>query len=192
MLPRHSIHSVVSSARSRSRSTPPATSRCSHGSRTSASWERSVSKEPVLMGPGWRGFFDRHGVDVIEVDRPNRAEARAARASPIRSMQSKPPEQRSVVEQRASRSQKTARSRRSGSSSSPSARHARRGSKALTQMRHLVITAPDELRRRMKGLSVAALVKEGAKLRPRSADPVTAGTKAAHLFACASDPNARA
>jgi len=40
-------------------------------------------------------------------------------------------------------------------------------------------TAPDQLRCRMKGLSVPALVAEGAKLRPtRSADPVTAATKA--------------
>src|SRR5579863_4433164 len=57
-----------------------------------------------------------------------------------------------------------------------SARQAR--VKALTQVRHLVVTAPDELRRRMKGLSVAALVKEGAKLRPtKSSDPVIAATK---------------
>ena len=50
--------------------------------------------------------------------------------------------------------------------------------KVLTQVRHLGNTAPDQLQCRMKGLSVPALVAEGAKLRPtRSADPVTAATK---------------
>ena len=58
-----------------------------------------------------------------------------------------------------------------------SARQAR--SKALTQMRHLSYTAPDELRCRLKGLTIPALVAEAASFRPaRSADPVTAGTKA--------------
>jgi len=49
--------SVASSARSRSRSTLPATNRCSHGSRAPAPSERSVSKEPVPMEPGSHGFF---------------------------------------------------------------------------------------------------------------------------------------
>jgi transposase len=40
-------------------------------------------------------------------------------------------------------------------------------------------TAPEQLRCRLKGLSVPALVAEGVKLRPtRSTDPVTAATKA--------------
>ncbi len=46
-------------------------------------------------------------------------------------------------------------------------------------MRHLGYSAPERLRCRLKGLSVPALVAEGAKLRPsRSPDPVTAATKA--------------
>ena len=58
-----------------------------------------------------------------------------------------------------------------------SARQAR--VKALVQMRHLGYSAPEQLRCRMKGLRVSALVAEGAKLRPtRSTDPVTAATKA--------------
>jgi transposase len=52
-----------------------------------------------------------------------------------------------------------------------SARQAR--VKALIQMRHLGFTAPDQLRSRLTGLSVPALIAEGLKLRPtRSADPV--------------------
>jgi transposase len=51
--------------------------------------------------------------------------------------------------------------------------------KAIVQMRHLVITAPDQLRSRLKGMTVTALVAEGAWLRPtKSTDPVTAATKA--------------
>jgi transposase len=58
-----------------------------------------------------------------------------------------------------------------------SARQAR--TKALIQMRHLGYTAPEQLRCRLKGLSVSALVAEGSRLRPtRSPDPVTAATKA--------------
>ena len=58
-----------------------------------------------------------------------------------------------------------------------SARQAR--VKALIQMRHLGYSAPEQLRCRLKGLSVPALVAEGTKLRPtRSPDPVTAATKA--------------
>jgi transposase len=51
--------------------------------------------------------------------------------------------------------------------------------KAIVQMRHLGITAPDQLHSRLKGLSVTALVAEGAKLRStRSPDAMTAATKA--------------
>lgn len=58
-----------------------------------------------------------------------------------------------------------------------SARQAR--SKALTQMRHLGLTAPDQLRCRLHGLTIPKLVDEGARLRPgRSLDPVTVATKA--------------
>jgi transposase len=58
-----------------------------------------------------------------------------------------------------------------------SARQAR--VKALTQMRHLTVTAPDQLRCRLKGLTVPTLVAEGAELRSgRSTDPVTSATKA--------------
>jgi|ERR1017187_8901504 hypothetical protein len=42
--------------------------------------------------------------------------------------------------------------------------------KAITQMRHLGFTAPEQLHCRMKGLSVTALVAEGAKLRPCGAE----------------------
>ena len=58
-----------------------------------------------------------------------------------------------------------------------SARQAR--VKAIVQMRHLGIIAPDQLHSQLKGMTVHALVTEGARFRPtRSADPMTAATKA--------------
>ena len=102
-----------------------------------------------------------------------------AAASPIPSTPSKPPGPRSSG--RASGSPKS----RDGAVEAirvlvvakRSARQAR--VKALIQMRHLGYSAPEQLRCRLKGLSVPALVAEGTRLRPtRSPDPVTAATKA--------------
>ena len=59
-----------------------------------------------------------------------------------------------------------------------SARQAR--VKALTQMRQLTFTAPDQLQCRIKGLPTPQFIAAAKGLRPtRSADPVTAATKAA-------------
>jgi transposase len=59
-----------------------------------------------------------------------------------------------------------------------SARQAR--TKAILQMRHLVITAPDDLHQRFTGTTVHALVSSAARLRPSaSGDVVTVATKAA-------------
>jgi transposase len=59
-----------------------------------------------------------------------------------------------------------------------SARHAR--VKALVQMRHLVITAPDELQHRLKGLTTYRLINACSRLRAdRSSDPVVANAKVA-------------
>jgi transposase len=76
-------------------------------------------------GSGLTRYLRRVGVEVIEVDRPNREERR--RASPILSTPSKPPALRSAVERAAARSRETVPSRPSGSSSSPSVRPARPG-----------------------------------------------------------------
>lgn len=58
-----------------------------------------------------------------------------------------------------------------------SARQAR--AKAVIQMRHVVITAPEELHRRFTGLTVHQLVNQAARLRPAtSSDVVVAATKA--------------
>ena len=100
-------------------------------------------------------------------------------ASPIPSTPSKPPGPRSVAERAGapSRSDGAIEAIRVLVVAKRSARQAR--VKALIQMRHLGYSAPEQLRCRLRGLSLPALVAEGSRLRPtRSHDPVTAATKA--------------
>jgi transposase len=129
-------------------------------------------------GAGLARFLRRRGVDVVEVNRQNRAERRrSGKSDPLDAIEAA----RAALGGRAQGQAKA----RDGAVEAirvlvvakRSARQAR--VKALTQMRHLVVTAPDQLRCRLKGLGIPALVAEGIKLRPgRSADPVTAATKA--------------
>jgi transposase len=129
-------------------------------------------------GSGLTRYLRRVGVEVIEVDRPNREERRrSGKSDPLDAVEAA----RAALSGRASGRPKS----RDGSVEAirvlvvakRSARQAR--TKALIQMRHLGYTAPEQLRCRLKGLSVPALVAEGVKLRPtRSPDPVTAATKA--------------
>jgi transposase len=129
-------------------------------------------------GAGLARHLRRVGVEVIEVDRPNRQKRRSSgKSDPLDAVEAA----RAALGGRASGKPKS----RDGAVEAirvlvvakRSARQAR--VKALIQMRHLGYTAPEQLRCRLKGLSVPALVAEGAKLRPtRSPDPVTAATKA--------------
>ena len=129
-------------------------------------------------GSGLSRYLRRVGVEVIEVDRPNREERRrSGKSDPLDAVEAA----RAALSGRASGRPKS----RDGAVEAirvlvvakRSARQAR--AKALIQMRHLGFTAPEQLRCRLKGLSVPALVAEGTKLRPtRSPDPVTAATKA--------------
>jgi transposase len=135
-------------------------------------------------GSGLTRYLRRVGVEVIEVDRPNREERRrSGKSDPLDAVEAA----RAALSGRASGRPKS----RDGAVEAirvlvvakRSARQAR--IKALIQMRHLGYSAPEQLRCRMKGLSVPALVAEGSKLRPsRSLDPVTAATKAS-LFSLA-------
>jgi transposase len=129
-------------------------------------------------GTGLARFLRRHGVEVVEVDRQNRqARRNQGKSDPLDAIEAA----RAAISGRAAGSGKT----KDGSIEAirvlvvakRSARQAR--VKAITQMRHLGFTAPDQLHSRLKGLSVSALVAESAQLRPtRSTDPVTAATKA--------------
>ncbi|HEY1651196.1 MAG TPA: IS110 family transposase [Acidimicrobiales bacterium] len=129
-------------------------------------------------GSGLTRYLRRVGVEVIEVDRPNREERRrSGKSDPLDAVEAA----RAALSGRASGKPKS----RDGAVEAirvlvvakRSARQAR--VKALVQMRHLGYSAPEQLRCRMKGLSVLALVAEARALRPaRSPDPVTAATKA--------------
>lgn len=129
-------------------------------------------------GSGLARFLRRQGVEVVEVDRQNRAaRRRSGKTDPLDAIEAA----RAALSGRAQGCSKS----RDGAVEAirvlvvakRSARQAR--VKALTQMRHLTVTAPDQLRCRLKGLNVSALVTEGARLRPgRSSDPINAATKA--------------
>jgi len=128
-------------------------------------------------GAGLARFLRRADIEVIEVDRPNRAERRrSGKSDPLDAIEAA----RAALGGRATSISKS----RDGAVEAirvlvvakRSARQAR--VKALTQMRTLVITAPDQLRSRLKGLSVTVLVIEAARLRPsRSGDAVLAAHK---------------
>ncbi len=142
----------------------------------------SVSKVGVegtgSYGAGLARFLRRAHVDVIEVDRPNRAaRRRSGKSDPLDAVEAA----RAALGRRAKSIAKSKDGAIEGIRvlvvAKRSARQAR--VKAVVQMRHLVVTAPDQLRGRLKGLTVAALVTEAAKLRPaRSGDPVMAAHKA--------------
>jgi transposase len=129
-------------------------------------------------GAGLARFLQKSHIEVIEVDRPNRAERRrSGKSDPIDAIEAA----RAALGGRAASISKTkdgaVEAIRVLVVAKRSARQAR--VKALTQMRHLVITAPDLLRARLKSLTVTALVSEASRLRPsRSGDAVTAAHKA--------------
>ncbi len=129
-------------------------------------------------GSGLARYLRRSGVEVLEVDRPDRQKRRrAGKSDPLDAIEAA----RAALSGRAKGKPKS----RDGAVEAirvlvvakRSARQAR--GKALVQMRHLGYSAPEQLRCRLKGLSVPALVAEGKGLRPsRSPDTVTAATKA--------------
>jgi transposase len=126
-------------------------------------------------GAGLARQLARAGIDVVEVDRPNR-QARhragksdtvdavaAARAALAGTAAGRPKSRDGNVE--AIRVVTVARR------SAASERIA-----ALNQLRHLVFTADPATRQRFEGLSPTRLVKTAAALRPRPADPVRYAT----------------
>jgi len=167
------------------------------------SWLRSfgsVTKVGVegtgSYGAGVTRFLARQGVEVVEVDRQNRqARRQSGKSDPLDAVEAA----RAALSGRARGKAKS----RDGSIEAirvlvvakRSARTSR--IKALTQMRQLTFSAPDQLQSRLKGLPIAQFVSVAQGLRPtRSADPVTAATKAslsslAHRVADLEDEIAR-
>jgi transposase len=129
-------------------------------------------------GAGVARFLARAGVEVIEVDRQNRqARRQSGKSDPLDAVEAA----RAALSGRAHGQAKS----RDGSVEAIRvlvvAKRSARSSriKALTQMRQLTYSAPDQLQSRLKGLPIAQFVAVAQGLRPtRAADPVTAATKA--------------
>jgi transposase len=129
-------------------------------------------------GAGLSRHLQAAGVTVIEVDRPNRqVRRRAGKSDPLDAVEAA----RAALSGRARAIAKTANgsaeAMRALLVAKRSAREARIS--ALNQIRHLALTAPDELRDRFRCLSRRRLAAEAARLRPGTADPVMAATKLA-------------
>jgi len=129
-------------------------------------------------GTGLARFLRRHDVLVVEVNRPNRqARRNKGKTDSLDAVEAA----RAALSGRATGAAKSkdgpVEAIRVLIVAKRSARQAR--VKALIQMRHLGVSAPEEIHQRIKGLSVASLVQESARMRPgRSPDPVSAATKA--------------
>lgn len=130
-------------------------------------------------GAGLARYLHSRGIPVIEVDRPNRAERRrSGKSDTLDAIEAA----RAAFNGRAKSLAKTKDGRveaiRVLLVAKRSARRAR--TQAIIQLRNIVVTAPDELHRRLRGLTIYRLVNECSRLRPgRSPDPVLATTKTA-------------
>ena len=130
-------------------------------------------------GAGVARHLRSRGVEVIEVDRPNRQlRRRAGKSDTIDAIEAA----RAALSGRASGIAKTAdgdvEAIRALLVAHRSGRNVR--IKYLNQIRHLGFTAPDDLRERLRGVHRDHLARTAAALRPnRGGDVVTAATKVA-------------
>jgi transposase len=141
--------------------------------------ERAGVEGTGAYGAGLARHLRARGLEVIEVDRPNRqARRRHGKSDPADAVEAA----RAALSGRARGVAKTADgaveairvllvAKRSG-------RDVR--IKSLNQIRHLGFTAPDELRERLRGVSRDTLARQAAALRLHGrSDPVTYATKLA-------------
>src|SRR5438132_7643830 len=128
-------------------------------------------------GAGLARFLRRAGVEVIEVDRPNRQARRAqGKSDPADAVEAA----RAALSGRAQGLAKSADGNAEAMRALPVAKRSARETriKALNQIRHLSFTAPDELRERFRGVRRDGLARRAAALRPRpGGDPVLYATK---------------
>ena len=124
-------------------------------------------------GVGLQRYLHREGVEVVEVDRPNRqARRRLGKSDPVDAV--------SAARAALSGTATVTPKRRDGPVEQMrvlliARRSARRQrNQTLNQLRQVVITGPDEIRARYKDRAKAGLVSEAARMRPRKgSDPVT-------------------
>lgn len=130
-------------------------------------------------GAGLARLLRSAGVEVVEVDRPNRqARRRHGKSDPLDAVEAA----RVAQSGRASGAAKTRDGNVEAIRALVVAKRSARSTKikTLNQIRHLGFTAPDELRQRLQGCSRAHFAGEAAALRPRrGGDRVITATKAA-------------
>jgi len=132
-------------------------------------------------GAGLARYLRAAGVEVVEVDRPNRqARRRAGKSDPLDALEAA----RAALSGRASGAAKTRDGNVEAIRALVVAKRSARSTKikTLNQIRHLSYTAPDQLRERLKGVSRQQLAARAAALRPgqrEGADPVLMATKTA-------------
>jgi transposase len=130
-------------------------------------------------GAGLARLLGAAGVEVVEVDRPNRqVRRRQGKSDPVDAVEAA----RAAQSGRACGAAKTRDGNVEAIRALMVAKRSARSTKikSLNQIRHLVFTAPDELRGRLKGCSREHLAAEAAALRPRpGGDAVLMATKTA-------------
>jgi transposase len=130
-------------------------------------------------GAGLARFLRSEGVEVIEVDRPNRQARRLhGKSDPIDAVEAA----RAAQSGRASGIAKTADGNVEAIRALLVAKRSARESRIATQnqIRHLVFAAPDDLRERLKPATRATVAVQVATLRPRrDGDAVMFATKTA-------------
>ena len=140
---------------SRSRRRRRATPSCTRGCRRSARSAGSGWKAPARTARVWPAHLRGRGLEVIEVDRPNRQlRRRAGKSDTVDAIEAA----RAALSGRASGIAKTADGNVEAIRVLLIAKRSARDTriKCLNQIRHLGFTAPDELRERLRGVSRAA------------------------------------
>jgi len=130
-------------------------------------------------GAGLARFLHAAGIEVIEVDRPNRqVRRRQGKSDPLDAVEAA----RAALSGRARAIAKTADGHVEAIRALVVAKRSARDMriKMLNQIRHLGFTAPDQLRERFRGVPRSSLAERAAALRPRpDTDAVTYATKLA-------------
>jgi transposase len=130
-------------------------------------------------GAGLARYLRLGGVEVIEVDRPNRqARRKNGKSDPNDAVEAARAALSGKARSLAKSRDGSVEAIRALLVAKRSARSMR--TKTIVQMRHLCVTAPDELRAQLKGLTAFMFPRHAAALRPRiGADPVMYATKTA-------------
>jgi len=156
-----------------------------HGYQALLSWLRSFGEVTKVgiegtgsYGAGLSRYLRTEGVAVIEVNRPNREERRrSGKSDPLDAVEAARAALGGKARSIAKSKDGAVEGIRALVVAKRSARVARTA--AVVQMRHLIVTAPDQLRSRLRNLTMHALVTEAARLRPAGrGDVVLTATKA--------------